>query len=147
MIFHSYSQENTFNIAQNIATNAKKGNVYCLYGDLGTGKTAFVKGFANGLGIDQMITSPTFTIVNEYYCHDYLFYHFDVYRINSVFELDETGFYEIISNNNSITIIEWADLIKEVLPNNAIHVFIAKDYTKDDNYRRIEVKSSEDTGY
>ncbi len=142
MNYDSHSPENTYEIAFEMGRNAQKGSVYCLYGDLGSGKTAFVKGFAAGLGIEQMIVSPTFTIVNEYYGDKLTFYHFDVYRINTVDELEETGYFEII-RSDAIAVIEWADLIQEVIPERAIGVYISKDLSKGEDYRRIEVKNVE----
>ncbi len=142
MNYDSHSPENTYSIAFEMGRVAKKGSIFCLYGDLGSGKTAFVKGFAAGLGIEQMIVSPTFTIVNEYYRDNLSFYHFDVYRINSVDELEETGYFEII-RSDSIAVIEWAELIQEVIPDHAICIYISKDLSKGEDYRRIEVKNVE----
>lgn len=124
----SHSKEDTFNIAQSLALEAKAGDIFCLVGELGVGKTHFVKGFAKGLGINEDIDSPTFTIVKEYDAKNIKLYHFDVYRIENLSQLDDIGFDDYIYSKN-ITIIEWADLIKNKIPKNArwIHIINVKD--------------------
>ena len=141
-----FSEKETKDIAYNIAKNAKKGDIYCLSGDLGVGKTQFSKGFSKGLLINEEITSPTFTIVNEYDTGRLPFYHFDVYRINDVEELYDIG-YEEYFFGNGVCLIEWAELIKDIIPKNAIWIKICKDLKKDDNYRVIEVIKNEYTSY
>ena len=138
MIYESFSEEQTRKIGFELAKKAKKGDIYCLSGDLGTGKTAFTKGFAQGLEIKEDITSPTFTIINEYIGKLPL-YHFDVYRISSLEEMDDTG-YEDYFFGEGICIVEWAELIKELIPKDAFWITIEKDFSKEDEYRKIEVE-------
>ena len=133
-----YSEKETFDLAFDLAKKAKQGDIYCLCGDLGTGKTVFTKGFAKGLGIDEHITSPTFTIVNEYNGH-FPFYHFDVYRISDPEEMYEIGFDEYIFGEG-VCLIEWADLIRELIPENAVWINIEKDLEKEVDYRKIDIK-------
>ena len=143
MEFVSSSCEETKKIAYDMAKTSKPSNIYSLVGDLGAGKTVFSKGFAEGLGIDEEITSPTFTIINVYDGSGRLpFYHFDVYRIEDPSAMEDTG-YEEYFYGKGICIIEWAEKIKDLMPENAIWVFIEKDYEKHDNFRRIKVKKSE----
>lgn len=118
----SSSPEETFNLAGEFAKKIKPGDIIALDGELGAGKTIFVKGIAAAFGINDHITSPTFNIVKEYIGREKL-YHFDVYRIDDVDELFEIGFEEYL-NDGAICIIEWASLIEEVLPKDIIHVKI-----------------------
>lgn len=141
MIYESFSEEQTKQIAFELAERAKKGDIYCLSGDLGTGKTAFTKGFAQGLKIKEDITSPTFTIINEYIGKLPL-YHFDVYRISSLEEMDDTG-YEEYFFGEGVCIIEWAEMIKEFIPDNAFWITIEKDFSKEDDYRKIKIERGE----
>lgn len=130
--FHAGSVEETAELGYRLGRILKKGDTVCLTGDLGTGKTAFTGGIARALGIEGYITSPTFTIVNEYEGRLPL-YHFDVYRIGDAGEMFETGFDEYVYGNG-VTVIEWADLIKEILPESRIVVNIEKDdYNKPDS--------------
>ena len=131
----SNSPAETKTVAADIVKELNSGSVICMYGDLGAGKTAFVQGMAEELGIDDHITSPTFTIVNEYYGKMPL-YHFDVYRIGSSDEMFEIGFDEYI-NGDGISVIEWAELIEDILPDEYIKITILKDITKGENYREI----------
>lgn len=133
----SESYEDTQRIASEFAKTLKSGNVICMYGDLGAGKTAFVQGLAKGLGIDEHITSPTFTIVNEY-MGDKPLYHFDVYRIADSDEMYEIGYEEYISGDG-ISVIEWPQLIEDILPEHRYDIEISKDYSKSENYRIIEI--------
>ena len=140
MIREVYSAEQTKHLGKEMGENARKGDIYCLRGELGAGKTVFTKGFAEGLGIKEHITSPTFTIVNEYTDGILPFYHFDVYRIGSPDEMYDIGCDEYFFGDG-VCLIEWAELIEEILPENVIWISIDRDYSKDDiNYRRIEVK-------
>ena len=109
-----------------------------MYGDLGAGKTAFVQGLAKGLGIEGHITSPTFTIVNEYYGRLTL-YHFDVYRVADPDEMYEIGYEEYVYGDG-VSVIEWPQLIDEILPEKRYNVTITKDYEKGDNYRLIKIE-------
>jgi len=134
-IWESGREEESFQIAKKLGEKAKKGEIYCLEGELGTGKTVFAKGFAKGLGIEEIVDSPTFTIVKEYQGREKL-YHFDVYRIEDVEELQEIGFSEMISGD-AICLIEWASQIEEEIPENAKWITIEKDLEKGFDYRRI----------
>lgn len=138
MEYISNSAEETKKIASELAKTLKLGDVLCMYGDLGAGKTAFVQGLAKGLGIDEPITSPTFTIVNEYYGSLPL-YHFDVYRIADPDEMYEVGYEEYVYGDG-VSVIEWAELIEDILPEKRYKVTILKDSKKHDDYRRIEVE-------
>ena len=126
--FHSGSVEETVELGQRLGKLLQKGDNVCLIGGLGTGKTAFAGGIAKALGILEYITSPTFTIINEYKGRLPL-YHLDVYRIGNVGEVLDTGYDEYI-DGNGITVIEWADLI-EILPENRIEITIEKDSDND----------------
>lgn len=137
--FESFSEEDTKKIGKTLAEGAVSGQLYCLNGDLGVGKTAFSKGFAAGLGVDEHVTSPTFTIINTYESGNMPFYHFDVYRITDPYELDEIG-YEDYFFGDGVTMVEWASLIEEVIPESAIDITITKDIEKGLDYRMIEVK-------
>ncbi len=140
MIYETHNEDETKKIGYELGARAKAGDVYCLKGDLGTGKTVFTKGFALGLGIESHITSPTFTIVNEYKEGRYPLYHFDVYRIGDCDEMYDIGFDEYI-DSDGVCLIEWAELIKDIIPKNAIWISIEKDImNRDINYRKIEVK-------
>ena len=140
-VFESYSTEDTFEYAKKLGKNAKPGQVYTLTGDLGVGKTVFTKGFASGLSIDEPVDSPTFTIVKEYLSGRLNFYHFDVYRIGDVPEMDEIG-YEDYFYSDGVCIIEWANLIEEIIPSDAISVTIEKNLEKGFDYRKIQIKAN-----
>ncbi|HHW48539.1 MAG TPA: tRNA (adenosine(37)-N6)-threonylcarbamoyltransferase complex ATPase subunit type 1 TsaE [Clostridiaceae bacterium] len=132
------SAEQTVNVGKRLGQMLKQGDIICLIGDLGAGKTAFTGGIADALGITGYITSPTFTIINEYEGKIPL-YHFDVYRIADPEELYELGFDEYI-DGDGIVVIEWADLIKEVLPSEYIQVTIEKDTENGENERIITIE-------
>ncbi|MCG8499487.1 MAG: tRNA (adenosine(37)-N6)-threonylcarbamoyltransferase complex ATPase subunit type 1 TsaE [Firmicutes bacterium] len=134
----SESSEQTEKIAYDMAAFLEPGDVVCLGGDLGAGKTVFAKGLMKALGVEGYVTSPTFTIVNEY-SGKYPIYHFDVYRINDVDEMFEIGFEEYIYGEG-ISIIEWADNIREILPPSRLRIDIKKDLQKGENYREIEIR-------
>ncbi|MBR6402336.1 MAG: tRNA (adenosine(37)-N6)-threonylcarbamoyltransferase complex ATPase subunit type 1 TsaE [Eubacterium sp.] len=138
-MFESYSREDTFEYAKKLGEMSKPGQVYCLSGDLGVGKTVFAQGFGTGLGIDEPMSSPTFTIVHEYTEGRIPLYHFDVYRIGDVDELEETGFYEY-AGGDGVCLIEWAELVEEVIPDNAVWITIEKDVEKGFDYRKILIK-------
>ncbi len=140
MIYETNSPKQTKQIAINLAKEARAGDIFCLNGDLGAGKTVFAKGFAEGLSIKEELTSPTFTIVNEYKSGTLPLYHFDVYRIGSIYEMDDLG-YEEMFFGDGVCLVEWAQLIKELIPDNAFYIDIEKDYTKDDNYRQIKIRN------
>ncbi|MDO4966586.1 MAG: tRNA (adenosine(37)-N6)-threonylcarbamoyltransferase complex ATPase subunit type 1 TsaE [Lachnospiraceae bacterium] len=137
-VFETFSSEETFNIGKQIAETVSGGEIFTLIGDLGVGKTVFTQGFAEGLGIEDAVNSPTFTIVQVYEDGRIPFYHFDVYRIGDVDEMDEIG-YEDYFYGEGVSIIEWADLIKEIIPDNAKRIEITKDLSKGLDYRRITI--------
>ena len=138
MLHESFSPEQTYNIGFEIGKNAKPGDVYTLVGDLGVGKTVLTQGVAAGLGIDEPVNSPTFTIMQIYDEGRLPFYHFDVYRIGDVSEMDEIG-YEDYFYGDGICFIEWANLIEEIIPADAKHITISKDLEKGFDYRKIEI--------
>ncbi len=138
MVYESFSADETKAFGEKIAQSAKEGSVFCLSGDLGVGKTVFTKGFAEGIGVDEYITSPTFTIVNEYDGR-FKLYHFDVYRITDPDELFDIGFEEYIYGDG-VCLIEWAEIVKEDIPEGAVWITIEKDLEKGLDYRRITVE-------
>ncbi len=135
----SFSSSDTFNIGKELAGLCKPGEVYCLSGDLGTGKTVFSQGFGVGLGIKEPISSPTFTILKEYDEGRIPFYHFDVYRIGSEDEMDEIGYYDLI-DGEGVCLIEWAELIRDLLPSKHNKITIEKNPDKGFDYRRITIE-------
>ena len=139
MKIESYSTEDTFAFGERCGREAKAGQVFCLYGDLGVGKTVFTQGFARGLGITGPVNSPTFTILQQYEDGRLPLYHFDVYRIGDVSEMDEIG-YEDCFFGDGVCLIEWPGLIEEILPEKATWVTIEKDLEKGFDYRRISVE-------
>ena len=138
-IIDSYSAKETYQIGEEIGKNAKPGSVYTLIGDLGVGKTVFTQGVANGLEITEPISSPTFTILQVYEEGRMPFYHFDVYRIGDVEEMEEIG-YEDCFYGEGICFIEWANLIEEILPKKYTQVTIEKDLEKGFDYRKITIE-------
>lgn len=139
MILESFSEEDTFETAYSLGEQAYAGEIVLLEGDLGVGKTVFAKGFAQGLGIDEPITSPTFTIIQEYPQGRIPLYHFDVYRIADVEEMYEIG-YEGYFFGEGVCLIEWASLIQEILPGNCKKILIEKDLERGFDYRRITIE-------
>ena len=137
--YESFSEADTFNIGKEIASSVKESDIVCLEGDLGVGKTVFTKGFAIGLNIEECITSPTFTIVQEYDEGRLPLYHFDVYRISDPEEMYEIGFEEYI-NGDGVCLIEWASMIEDILPKDIIKVNIYKDLDKGVDYRLVTVE-------
>ena len=138
MIIQSYSEADTYALGVKIGQEAKAGDVYTLIGDLGVGKTALTKGIAVGLGILEPISSPTFTIVQVYEEGRLPFYHFDVYRIGCIDEMDEIG-YEDYIYGEGVSLIEWANLIEEILPASYQQILIEKDLEKGFDYRKITI--------
>lgn len=138
MEVESRSEKDTFELGKRLGEQAEAGAVFTLIGDLGTGKTVFTKGLAEGLGIGETISSPTFTIVQVYEEGRLPFYHFDVYRIGDVEEMDEIGFEDYVYGEG-VSLIEWADLIREILPSHYTEIRIEKDLEKGFDYRRIQV--------
>lgn len=135
----SYSPEDTFAIGKRIGEQAQAGQVYTLIGDLGVGKTVFTQGVAAGLGIKEPVNSPTFTIVQVYEEGRLPFYHFDVYRIGDVEEMEEIGYMDCFYGEG-ICLIEWANLIEEILPGEYQEIRITKDLEKGFDYRKIEIE-------
>ena len=142
MIIETRSPEETFELGKKIGEAAKPGQVYTLNGDLGVGKTVFTQGVAAGLGITEPVSSPTFTIVQVYEEGRLPFYHFDVYRIGDIEEMEEIG-YDDYFFGEGICLIEWAELIREILPEKRIEITIEKDLTQGFDYRRITVQEVE----
>lgn len=137
-IQESFSEKDTFEIGYQLGKQAKAGSVFTLNGDLGVGKTVFTQGFAKGLGIEDTVNSPTFTIVQIYEEGCMPLYHFDVYRIGDVEEMEEIG-YEDYFYGEGVCLIEWAELIEEILPENRIQITIEKELEKGFDYRRITI--------
>ena len=138
-VTETYSPEETFEFGKKLGEEAVPGMIFCLDGDLGAGKTVFAQGFACGLGISEPVNSPTFTIVQQYDSGRLPFYHFDVYRIGDVEEMEEVG-YEDCFYGDGVTLIEWAGLISEILPETAVSVTIEKELEKGFDYRKITVE-------
>ena len=139
MIFDSFNPEETYNIGKDLGEKAQPGDVYLLFGDLGVGKTLFSQGFAKGLGIMEHVNSPTFTIVQEYTDGRLPFYHFDVYRIADEEEMEEIGFQDMIFGDG-VCLIEWANLIQGILPDNCHEIRIEKDNSRGFEYRKISIQ-------
>ena len=138
-VWESFSPKDTYEIGKQIGENACPGEVYTLIGDLGVGKTVFTQGVAAGLGICEPVNSPTFTIVQIYEEGRLPFYHYDVYRIGDVEEMEEIG-YQDCFYGEGICLIEWANLIEEILPEHYRQITIEKDLEKGFDYRKIELK-------
>ena len=138
MVVETRSPEETFALGEKIGRTALPGQIYTLTGDLGVGKTVLTQGVAAGLGIREAVSSPTFTIVQVYEEGRLPFYHFDVYRIGDVEEMEEIG-YEDYIYGEGVCLIEWADLIREILPEHYTEVKIEKDLQKGFDYRRISI--------
>lgn len=138
MVIETWSAKETFAIGEELGKNAKPGQIYTLDGDLGVGKTVFTQGVAKGLGIQESVNSPTFTIVQVYEEGRIPFYHFDVYRIGDVSEMDEIG-YEDYFFGEGLCMIEWASLIEELIPEDAKKITIEKNPEKGFEYRKITI--------
>lgn len=139
-VWESFGPKETFEIGKTLGENAKPGQVYTLIGDLGVGKTVFTQGVAAGLGISEPVNSPTFTILQVYEEGRIPFYHFDVYRIGDVEEMEEIG-YQDCFYGEGICLIEWANLIEEILPEDYMQITIEKDLEKGFDYRKITMES------
>ena len=138
MIFSVNSVEQTTQIGVAIGKLLNPGDIICLTGDLGTGKTHITKGIAEGLGINEYITSPTFTIVNEYDSGRLKLNHFDVYRVSDPDEIYAIGFDDYIFSE-AVSIIEWANYIEDILPKDFLHIYIEKDLDNGENFRNIKI--------
>lgn len=139
MIFESQSEKDTYEFGKKLGKEAKPGQILCLDGDLGVGKTVFTKGFACGMGISDCVNSPTFTIIQVYDEGKMPMYHFDVYRIGSVDEMYEIGFEDYFFGEG-VCLIEWANNIDEVIPDDAVKILIEKNLDKGLDYRKITVE-------
>lgn len=135
-VYETWSAGETFALGQKLGQEAAPGMILCLNGDLGTGKTVFTQGFANGLEIDEPVNSPTFTIVQVYEEGRLPLYHFDVYRIGDPEEMEEIG-YEDYFYGEGVCLVEWSELIGELIPPEAGSILIEKDLEKGFDYRRI----------
>ena len=142
VIIETENPEETFALGQKIGRAATPGQVYTLTGDLGVGKTVFTQGVASGLGITEPVNSPTFTIVQVYEEGRLPFYHFDVYRIGDIEEMEEIG-YDDYFFGEGICLIEWAELIEEILPENRISITIETELSRGFDYRRITIEGLE----
>lgn len=137
-IIESFNEKDTALVGERLAKECIPGLIITLNGDLGTGKTVFTKGFGKGLGILEPVCSPTFTIMQIYEGGRLPLYHFDVYRIADIEEMDEIG-YEDFFFGNGVCLVEWAELIRELLPERRVDVTLSKDLDKGFDYRRIEI--------
>lgn len=135
----TYNAEETFEFGKKVGQICKPGTVISLVGDLGVGKTVFTQGVAQGLEITEPVNSPTFTILQEYEEGRLPFYHFDVYRIGDIEEMEEIG-YEDCFYGEGVCLVEWANLIEELMPEHYYRITISKDLEKGFDYRRIEVE-------
>lgn len=138
MIIETNSEQETFLLGQKLGEIAKPGSIFALNGDLGVGKTVFTKGIAKGLSIEEDVNSPTFTIVQVYDEGRLKLYHFDVYRIGDVSEMDEIG-YEDYFYGDGVCLVEWAELISEIMPKETISITIEKELERGFDYRKITI--------
>lgn len=138
-IIETFSQEETKEFARSLGEAASPGDVFALSGDLGVGKTVFAKGMAEGLGITEPVSSPTFTILQEYTSGRIPFYHFDVYRVEEPEEMEETGFDDAIFGEG-VSLVEWAELITEIMPEHYTKILIEKEPEKGFDYRKITLE-------
>ena len=143
MIIESLCADDTFAFGKKLGEAAEPGTVYTLVGDLGVGKTVLTQGLAEGLGITEAVNSPTFTILQVYEEGRLPLYHFDVYRIGDVDEMDEIGYNEMVYGDG-VCLIEWANLIEEILPDTYTRIDIEKDLSKGLDYRRITIEERHD---
>ncbi len=137
--YETNSAEETFALAKTIGENAKPGTVLALSGDLGVGKTVFAQGLAAGLGITGPVSSPTFTILQTYEEGRLPLYHYDVYRIADPEEMEEIGYLDTFYGSG-VCLVEWAELIEELLPQPCTYITIRKDPEKGFDYRKIEIE-------
>ncbi len=142
MIYESMGENDTLELGRRLGQQVQPGDIYLLHGDLGVGKTVFTKGFAQGLGIEEVVTSPTFTLIQEYETGRIPFYHFDVYRIADVEEMYDLG-YEGYFYGGGVCLIEWASRIQELLPEGCRSIQIEKDLERGFDYRKIKISDVE----
>lgn len=143
MIIETYSQDETRELGKAIGAKLEAGDVVCLTGDLGVGKTVLVQGIAEGLGIEEGICSPTFTLIQEYYEGRLPLYHFDVYRISNVTDMDELG-YEEYFYGKGVCLVEWGEMVRELFPENTVYITIEKNLEKGFDYREITISKDFD---
>lgn len=136
MVYETRSPKETFELGERLGLEASPGMIYCLEGDLGVGKTVFTQGFARGLGITDPVTSPTFTIVQQYEEGRIPLYHFDVYRIGDIEEMEEIG-YEDCFFGEGVSLVEWPGRIEELIPKHALWITIRKEVSQGVDYREI----------
>ncbi|MBN2858337.1 MAG: tRNA (adenosine(37)-N6)-threonylcarbamoyltransferase complex ATPase subunit type 1 TsaE [Candidatus Delongbacteria bacterium] len=136
IIYETMSEEGTEDFARDFAKSVKDGDIICFFGGVGSGKTVFTRGLCHGLGFDGYVNSPSYIIMNMYENGGMNIYHFDLYRIGSSSELTEIGFYDFIYRKNSVSIVEWADMIKDCLPERRIDVFIS---VTGENSRKFDI--------
>ncbi len=141
MVYETMSPKETFALGEKMGQKALPGQIICLNGDLGVGKTVFTQGFAKGLGIEEPVNSPTFTMIQVYEEGRIPLYHFDVYRIGEPEELYEIG-YEDYFFGEGVCLIEWSNLIEEMIPSDRILVTIEKELEKGLDYRRVIVEEA-----
>lgn len=139
MVIETNSSKETYDCGFRMGQEAKQGQIICLEGELGVGKTVFTQGFADGLGVDEPICSPTFTIIQEYTQGRLPLYHFDVYRLGSCEEMDEIG-YEEYFYSDGVCLVEWGNLFPELFPENTTYVRIEKNLDKGFDYRTITIQ-------
>lgn len=135
--FESSSEKETEKIAQKFSKQIKDKDIICFFGDVGTGKTVFSRGLCRGLGYKSYVNSPSYIVMNIYKTDTLSIYHYDLYRISSTEELTEIGYYEFLGQENSVTIIEWAEMLKDEIPANRIDITLT---ALDENKRKIEIK-------
>ena len=138
MIYESTSAEMTAELGRRIGRALNPGDIICIDGNLGVGKTVFTQGVAEGLGITESVCSPTFTLVQEYYEGRIPLYHFDVYRISGPWDMDDLG-YEDYFYGDGVCMIEWGRMIDDLLPPETIYIKIEKDLEKGFDYRKITI--------
>lgn len=139
MKIESFCENETIEIGKMLGQEAKKGDIFCLVGDISAGKTHLTKGFAEGLKIEESISSPTFNIVNTYDEGRLDFYHFDVYRLEDASEINNIG-YEDYFFGDGVCLVEWAEMIKDYIPEDAIWIKMEKDLSKGEEYRLITIE-------
>lgn len=144
-IMESHSAEETRAIGRQLGLSCVPGDIVLLHGELGVGKTVFTKGFAEGIGIEEPVSSPTFTIVQVYESGRMPLYHFDVYRIAAVEEMEEIG-YEEYFFGDGVCLVEWAELVSEILPDRCTDVTIAKDLAQGLDFRKIRIEKQGEQG-
>lgn len=142
IVIETCDPKETFALGSKMGKESVSGQIYTLIGELGVGKTVFTQGFADGLGVTELVNSPTFTILQVYEDGRLPFYHFDVYRIADIEEMEEIG-YEDCFYGDGVCLIEWANLIEEILPDRYHRVTIEKDPERGFEYRRITIEECE----